>query len=201
MWGPLSGSLLNLSYGYGKVFVVPHENLNGRRQGGMCALPIPSLPTGVMRGRFHPVDQQLYACGMFAWAGSATAPGGLYRLRLTGKPLFLPVGLRAQQGAIEITFTDPLDRATANKPEQYALKVWSLKRSANYGSQHHDEKPLTVSAAELSADGRTVRLSIPELAPTWGMEVVVRAQGAEPKEGGRGETFERVIHNSIFQLP
>ena len=24
-WGPLNGSLLNLSYGYGKVYVVPHE--------------------------------------------------------------------------------------------------------------------------------------------------------------------------------
>ena len=53
-WGPLRGSLLNLSYGNGKVFVVPHEIVGGRMQGGMCALPIPPFPTGVMRGRFHP---------------------------------------------------------------------------------------------------------------------------------------------------
>ena len=26
-WGPLNGSLLSLSYGYGKIFVVPYERL------------------------------------------------------------------------------------------------------------------------------------------------------------------------------
>ena len=36
VWGPLKGSLLNLSYGNGKVFVVPHETVAGVMQGG-CA--------------------------------------------------------------------------------------------------------------------------------------------------------------------
>ncbi len=53
-WGPLDGSLLNLSYGYGKVYVVPFEDIGGQKQGGMCALPIEQFPTGVMRGRFPP---------------------------------------------------------------------------------------------------------------------------------------------------
>ena len=76
---PLEGSLLNLSYGYGKVFVVPHENVGGTMQGGMSHLPMPAFPTGVMRGRFHPADGQLYLCGMFAWAGNATAARRLLR--------------------------------------------------------------------------------------------------------------------------
>ena len=33
-WGPLKGSLLNFSYGYGKVYVVPHEKVGGQVQGG-----------------------------------------------------------------------------------------------------------------------------------------------------------------------
>ncbi len=84
-WGPLKGSLLNFSYGYGKVYVVPFEKVGGQVQGGMCALPMPQFPTGVMRGRFHPVSGQLYCCGMFAWAGDQTQPGGFYRVRYTGK--------------------------------------------------------------------------------------------------------------------
>ena len=36
-WGPLNGSLLNLSYGYGQIYTVPHEFVNGQAQGGMCA--------------------------------------------------------------------------------------------------------------------------------------------------------------------
>ncbi len=97
-WGPLKGSLISLSYGYGKLFVVPHERVGDQLQGGVCELPIPQLPTGVMRGRFHPIDGQLYACGMFAWAGTQVQPGGFYRLRYTGKPLDVPVGLSARRG-------------------------------------------------------------------------------------------------------
>jgi hypothetical protein len=37
-WGPLKCSLLNFSYGYGKVYVVPHEKIGGDVQGGMCSI-------------------------------------------------------------------------------------------------------------------------------------------------------------------
>ena len=117
-WGPLKGSLLNLSYGNGKIFVVPHETVGGVMQGGMCACRSAPLPTGVMRGRFHPKDGQLYACGMFAWAGNQTAPGGFYRIRSTGKPMFLPIGLHATRTGLQITFTEPIDRASASDPSQ-----------------------------------------------------------------------------------
>ena len=72
-WGPLGGSLLNLSYGTGRLFVVPHEEVDGQWQGAVCELPMPAFPTGIMRGRFG-ADGALYACGMFAWAGNASAP-------------------------------------------------------------------------------------------------------------------------------
>lgn len=194
-WGPLAGSLLNLSYGYGKLFVVPFEDIGGKKQGGMCELPIVPLPTGVMRGRFHPHDRQLYACGMFAWAGSATQPGGLYRIRYTGRGMHLPVGLQARRGELTVTFTDPLDCATASDPARYSLKTWSLKRSEEYGSKHFDEKPLNVVAVTASDDGRSVTLKLSDLRPTWGMEIVCRLKTSE------GKPFERVIHNSIFKLP
>ena len=45
-WGPLEGSLLNLSYGEGKIYVVPYEIVKGQAQGGMCPLPLPPLPDG-----------------------------------------------------------------------------------------------------------------------------------------------------------
>jgi hypothetical protein len=193
-WGPLAGKLINLSYGTGKLFVVPFEDVNGQKQGGMCALPVSSLPTGVMRGRFHPVDQQLYCCGMFAWAGNATQPGGLYRIRYTGRPMYLPVGLQAREKHIEIAFTDPIDRIAGADTANYAIKVWSLKRSANYGSEHYDEHPLAVERAEVATDGRHVTLHVPALAPTWGMEIMCRLV---TEDGGR---VERVIHNSIHKL-
>jgi glucose/arabinose dehydrogenase len=193
-WSPLRGALLNLSYGNGKVFVVPHEVVAGRMQGGMCALPFPAFPTGVMRGRFHPSSGHLYACGLFAWAGDRTQPGGFYRVRATGRPMFVPIGLAARRHSLAITFTGPLDRKMASDPARYTTKTWSLKRTVNYGSDHYDERPARIDGASVSDDGRTVFLEIPELRPTWCMEVTyaIHAEGGEPVEG--------VIHNTIHQL-
>ncbi|MBT4866785.1 MAG: heme-binding protein [Planctomycetaceae bacterium] len=193
-WGALDGKLLNLSYGYGQVYVVPHEEIDGQKQGGMCALPIPRFPTGVMRGRFHPGDGQLYLCGMFAWAGSQTQPGGLYRLRYTGKPAHLPVGLSARKNGMAVTFTDKLDAASARDPKNYSVKIWSLKRTAGYGSKHYNERSLKVTAASLSEDGKQVFLQIPEIAPTWCMEINYEVQSAT------GKPIRGKIHNTIHKL-
>jgi putative heme-binding domain-containing protein len=193
-WGPLKGSLLNLSYGYGKVFVVPHEKVAGQMQGGMIELPIPAFPTGVMRGRFHPQDGQLYLCGMFAWAGSATQPGGFYRLRYTGEPVPLPVELHAKKSGMTLKFAARLDRTSATDAKNYSVKVWSLKRSANYGSPHIDEHALAVTKATLADDGRTLSLAIDGLAPTWCMEIQYTLRDAA------GKPVNGKIHNTIHHL-
>ncbi len=192
-WGALDGSLLNLSYGTGKVFVVPHEKVGANMQGGMIELPIPAFPTGVMRGRFNATDGQLYLCGMFAWAGSATQPGGLYRLRATGQPPHLPTGLHATKTGLQLTFTDPLD-AKALAPSQWQIKTWSLKRTANYGSKHFDEKSLPVQGATLSKDRQTVTLQVADIQPTWGMEIKYTLRFSD------GTSASGVLHNTIHSL-
>ena len=63
-WGGLGGQLLNLSYGTGYVYVIMEEKVNGRAQGGVVRIPDFDFPTGVMRGRFHPGDGQLYALSL-----------------------------------------------------------------------------------------------------------------------------------------
>ncbi len=193
-WGPLKGSLLNLSYGTGRIFVVPHEKVGGQFQGGVVQLPIPDFPTGTMRGRFHPGNGDLYTCGLYAWAGNRQLDGGFFRVRATGKPAHLPTGLAAKPEGMEIRFSDPVDPATANDPANYAVKVWSLKRSANYGSKHIDEHPLKVAGAILAADKKSVWLSIPGLQPTWSMEIKYELRGAD------GASFTRTVHNTIHQL-
>ena len=193
-WGPLKGSLLNLSYGTGRIFVVPHENLGGRMQGGVVQLPIADSPTGTMRGRFHSGNGALYTCGLFGWAGNRTGDGGFQRIRATGKPSYLPTGLHARTQSIEIQFTDPLAPAAATDPQSYAIKAWSLKRSANYGSPHVGEHNLKVARATLGTDRKSVVLEIPELQPTWCMEIKCTLNGAD------GQGFTRTVHNTLHQL-
>lgn len=191
-WGGLGGSLLNLSYGTGRVFVVPHEEVGGQWQGAVCELPMPAFPTGIMRGRFAP-DGALYACGMFAWAGNAASPGGFYRIRRSAMPAHLPIGIHAARGALNVTLSDPVEPRDVD-PRAFAMKVWGLKRSAAYGSQHLNEHSLDITDARLGENSRTITLTIPDLSPTACYELTVRL-----RDPG-GAPFERSIHGTIHQL-
>jgi hypothetical protein len=130
---------------------------------------------------------------MFAWAGNATSPGGFHRIRRSGKPAHLPVELHAAKGALTITWSDALDGASV-KPDAFAMKAWSLKRTAGYGSKHYDEREVSIAAAQLSADGRAVTLAIPSLTPTHCYELTVKLRAPA------GTIIERVLHGTIHHL-
>ena len=171
-WSPLDGALLELSYGEGRIHLVLTEPAGGEKgaagivQGGMVALPIPDLPTGIMRGRFHPADGQLYACGLFAWSGNRQVPGGFYRVRRTEQAITIPTGLHAEPGSLSLEFPVPLAAASTD-PTRWLVRAWNLKRTKNYGSPKINERDLAVKAAELTSDGRRITLVVPDFGPTW----------------------------------
>ncbi len=191
-WGSLGGSLLNLSYGTGKAYIIPHENIGDVWQGAVCELSMPAFPTGIMRGRFGS-DGALYTCGMFAWAGNANSPGGFYRIRYNDKPTYLPVAIHATHDQISITFSDKLDPKSITT-ESFTFKVWDIKRSAGYGSKHFDEHAVTITKAKLGEDLRTVDLLIPGLSATRCYEVTVNISSAD------GSKITRSIHGTIHQI-
>jgi putative heme-binding domain-containing protein len=202
-WGNLNKSLLNFSYGYGRIYVVPFETVAGVKQGGMCALPIPDLPTGIVRGKFSPRDGQLYVGGMFAWASSRQdQEGGVYRIRRTGQPVHLPLALNSKRASppvsstptLEIGFSDPLDAASVRELDRYSVQVWDLKRTEKYGSDHINERTLSVTGAELQPDGKTIVLAIPSLEPTWCMSIDVNLKSRD------GVEVKRTIHNTIHKI-
>jgi hypothetical protein len=80
------------------------------------------------------------------------------------------------------------------KPDAFAFKVWSLQRSASYGSKHYDEHPLDIAAVRLSADAHTVTLAIPALAPTQCYELKTKLLAPD------GSAIERSLHGTIHQL-
>ncbi|MGY8720007.1 MAG: DUF6797 domain-containing protein, partial [Verrucomicrobiia bacterium] len=195
-WGALDGRLLNLSYGHGRLELVPHESIDGQLQGGLVRLPIPDFPTGTMRGRFHPQNGNLYIGGMAAWGtAQMQLAGGFYRVRMTDKPAHLPVELNAHTQGMDIVFSDPLDPDSITAiADQFQVRTWALKRSADYGSKHYDERPHDVTSAKLSADGKTLHLAIADMAPVWQMSITYHLKG----KTGTPVTGE--IQNTIHAL-
>ena len=82
----------------------------------------------------------------------------------------------------------------ATNPENYSIKTWSLKRTANYGSNHYDEKTLTINRVTLGDDARSIQIDLPEVAPTWCMEIRYSLRSKS------GLPFSGTIHNTIHNL-
>lgn len=194
-WGPLSGHLLSLSYGYGHVFLVMPQMTDDIRQGGVVRLPIAEFPTGIIRGRMNPDDGQLYVLGMSAWATNQMIQvGGIYRIRYTGNDLHLPVSMHALETGMELAFSVPLDEATAIDPDSYTVSTWQLERTRNYGSQRLDTKTLSIDDIRISSDGKTVHLTLPDLEPTWIMKIDYDLRTRD------GTAFDGSIQNTIYAL-
>ncbi len=195
-WGALDGALINLSYGQGRLEIVFADGTGDSAQGALCRLPIPDFPTGIMRGRLHPTNGQLYLCGLSAWATSQTEQeGGFYRLRPTGLPATLPTDWHIIPGGIELTFSEALTAATASDLARYTVKVWELKRTASYGSPRINERALPVTQAQVLADPRRLRLTIPTLAPATIIELTCRLLDAT------GTEVTRVVTGTIHRVP
>jgi len=194
-WGPLNGHLLSLSYGYGKIFVVLPQFMEDTKQGGIVELPVPDFPTGIIRARMNPDDGQLYVLGMSAWATNQVIQvGGLYRVRYTGNDLHLPIELKALSSGIELTFSSRLDEAVAEDPGRYTITTWALKRTRNYGSDRYNTRELAIDQVTLSDDGKTVLIQLPDIEPTWIMEIKYSL------EDGDGTAFDGVVQNTIYEL-
>ena len=195
-WGPLQGNLLSFSYGYGKIFsIMPQFMEDGTRQAGMIELPVPQFPTGIMRGRFNPVNGQLYVLGMSAWATNQMIQvGGMYRVRYTGKPLHFPVSMEAVSEGIQITFASALDKNAAESKTNYTIQTWDLKRTSDYGSDRYNIQELDIDNISLSDDQKTVLIRMPDIKPTWIMEI------SYALESNEGTSIEGVIQNTIYDL-
>ncbi len=194
-WGPLDGSLLSFSYGFGKIQLVLNEEVNGQRQAGVIDLPGVKFLSGVMRGRFHPVDGQLYACGMSAWGTSQTMRGGeFYRLRYTGKPLTVPLKLGAEEDGIKLTFADKLDVTNAQNIANFEVQTWDILRSRKYGSKRYNTQVLPIRKVELSSDGKTVKLFLDGIQPVDIMTIAYTVKDA------KGNELKGKVQNTIHHL-
>ncbi len=83
-----------------------------------------------------------------------------------------------------LTFTRPVDPKTAGDPASYAMTTYFYNYHEDYGSPKYDERPVSIAAATVSPDGRSVRLRLDDL-EAWRlydltMTGIVSADGQHP---------------------
>lgn len=195
-WGPFKGDLLYASYGTCTLYKVLKEEVetpDGKiPQGGVVKFPL-KFESGTCRLRFNERDGQLYVVGIRGWQSSAGKDGSFQRVRFTGAPVQLPTGLKATKSGVAITFTNKLDKETAEDVGSYSVEHWNYRWTGGYGSKDytisdpkkegHDK--LTVKSAKLSSDGKTVFLQIEGITTVMQMNIKysLEADGGEQVKG------------------
>ncbi len=201
-WGPFEGDLLHTSYGTCSLFKVMHEEVDGVRQAGVVKFPL-RFESGIMRSRFSPLDGQLYSCGLVVWQSNGARQGAFHRVRYTGKPVVMPRDLHVHQSDIEITFTDALDPASVRDLQNWSVERWNYQWTEKYGSpefklsdpQAKGHDPVDVTAATLSADGRTIRLTLASVVPAMQQRIRYALKSAS------GQAVESEILHTVHRVP
>jgi hypothetical protein len=200
-WGPLKDQLLHLSYGKCDMMLVLREVVDGTPQGGVVVMK-PYFLSGVMRGTFRKQDGQFYVVGCLGWSTSAAKDGCFQRVRYSGKNVYLPNALHAYSNGMELSFTEPLDKSTAEDTDSYSIEQWTYHYQQKYGSKDYlpDEpkkeghETVNITSAKLLPDGRSVFLQADKLKPVMQMQIKFNVNAADHKVM-RGE-----IYNTINKL-
>lgn len=170
-FGPYANKLMHTSCGHARAMMLFIDEFEGAAQGAAQPFPF-KFDSGVMRLAVNPQDGQVYLTGTRGWQINAPEDGCLQRIRYTGieEPLLLDV--KARQGAIHLTFSQPVNPASL-AASNIRVTAWNYQRGAGYGSRNYRPSSpgevgtdtWTTSDVSLMADRRTVRIALPDLVP------------------------------------
>lgn len=195
-WGAFAGQLL-VADGEGGLLRVSLAQVNGEWQGAAWPF-VKNLGVAASRLAFS-VDGQLYVGG----AGAAGKGLGLARISAPGAADFEVKSVKALADGFELTFTQPVEAASAAKAAGYEVAQFSYQHDVGPGAEHDFEgtmnktSALQVSAVSVSSDGLSARLTVPSLRA--GFVTSVRAAGV------RSAAAQPLHHDTFFytlnQLP
>jgi glucose/arabinose dehydrogenase len=158
-FGPFEKQLFVGDQTHSTIMRVTLEKVNGRYQGA-CYPFKQGFGSGCVPVRFGP-DGSLFVGGTNrGWGSRGTKPFAIERLVWTGKTPFEISEMKAKPDGFELTFTKPIDPATAGNVESYAMKTFTYIYRAEYGSPEVDQTKPTITKVEVGKDGRSARLYV-----------------------------------------
>jgi hypothetical protein len=161
-FGPFAGQLLVTDQSHSIVMRCALETVDGVRQGA-CFPMLAGLRSGTLVEQFSPRGVLFLGGTNRGWGSRGAGDSALERVTWTGKTPFEILAMRAVPGGFELEFTEPVDPQTASDPTSYTAKGFNYIYQSSYGSPIVDEEPCPVEKAELSVDGRRVRLTLGNL--------------------------------------
>jgi hypothetical protein len=158
-FGPFKGHAFVNDQNFSNLTRCSLEKVDGCYQG--VAIPFRS---GFASGNVPVVqapDGSLFVGGTNrGWGSRGARPGALERVVWTGKTPFELLDMKVKADGFELTFTEPVDKASAAEASSYDMITYTYLYRADYGSPEVDSTKATVKSATVSDDGLKVKLAV-----------------------------------------
>lgn len=181
-FGPFTGQLFVGDQGHSKVMRVDMEKVNGVYQGA-CFPFREGFESGIIRMVWGLDGSMFVGQTSRGWSATGKADFGIQRLVWTGQTPFEMKNIHSMPDGFEVTFTSPVDKATASKSESYKLSSFTYKYHHIYGSPIINTNELAIKGISVSEDGLRARIVIDPAALRKGYIHELKAEGVQSTDG------------------
>ena len=181
-FGPFAGQVFVGEQTHSKIHRVFLEKVNGLYQGAMFPF-LEGFKSGNIGLRLSN-EGQLYTSGSDrGWGARGGMPYNFERVDWTGKVPFEIHEMRALPEGFELTFTQPVDKASA-VDAAFKMEAYTYIYQKAYGSPEVDQVKPKVTVASVAEDGKSLKLKVEPL--TKGHVHELHAEGLKTTESGFG---------------
>jgi len=158
-FGPFENQIFIGDFSLGVVMRATTEKVNGVWQGA-CYPFREGFDTGLLAVEFTPGGSLIAGGTNRGWPVRGPKAYAVQRLDWTGLVPFEIKEIKARPSGFELTFTKPVDRQLAARPDVYQLKTFTHIYHQGYGSPEVDQTVPRAVAAQVSDDGLKVELQV-----------------------------------------
>ncbi|MDP4585129.1 MAG: hypothetical protein NWT04_14550 [Verrucomicrobiales bacterium] len=181
-FGPFAGQVFVGEQTHSKIHRVFLEKVNGLYQGAMFPF-LEGFKSGNIALRLSD-DGALFTSGSNrGWGARGGMPYNFERINWTGRVPFEIHEMRALPDGFELTFTQPVDKASAIDAS-FKMTAYTYIYQKAYGSPEVDQVTPKVTVASVADDGLSLKLEVEPL--TRGHVHELESAGLKTTAGGHG---------------
>ena len=158
-FGPFAGQLFAGEFTMSFVSRVFLEKVNGEYQGA-CFRFREGMQCAALRMEWGKDGSMFVGQSNRGWNSLGTRSYGLQRVVWNKKMPFEIKTMEARPDGFRLTFTKPVERASAKNPKNYSLTSYTYHYHSKYGGEEIDGKKLGIAQAKPDQDGMSVDLRV-----------------------------------------
>ena len=135
------------------------EKVKGHYQ-GVCFPFLQDFGSGSLGLEMTPEGAMFVGGTNRGWGSRGRKPFAVERVDWTGKVPFEVHEMRAKPDGFELTFTHPVDKASVENLQSYAMTTYTYIFQSSYGSPEVDHTTPKITRAVAGDDGLSVRLYV-----------------------------------------